>query len=159
MPTDKSISRGLFPRGVPIFFGLCTSPPSYQSIKKKIRSIHIALLEFWVGTKFECRQTKPSPEGYSHAERQFFFGLCTSPPPYQSIKKRISSIPITLLKIWVGTRFVTPKGKNTSPEGYSHTERQFFFYSAHLLIHTNLLKKKVSRYLRRFSNFGWGHDL
>ena len=91
MPTDKTISRGLFPRGAPILF--------------------------W---------------------------LCTSPPPYQSIKKRISSIPITLLKIWVGTRFVTPKGKNTSPEGYSHAERQIFFYSAHPLIHTNLLKKSKS---------------
>merc|ERR1711963_575370 len=29
-----------------------------------------------------------------------------------------------------------------SPEGYSHAERKIFFYSAHLLIHTNLLKKK-----------------
>ena len=91
MPTDKTISRGLFPRGAPIFFGLCTPPPSYQSIKKRIRSI-----------------------------------------------------PITLLKFWVGTRFVTPIGKNMSPEGYSHTERNNFFYSAHLLIHTNLLKKSKS---------------
>ena len=132
-----------------------------------------------MGTKFKCRQTKPSPEGYSHAERQYFLGsahlllhnnlskeevgqyllhffnfgwgqnlnadrqnhlpraiptrsaieflLCTSPPSYQSIKKRSRSIPIMLLKFWVGTRFVTPKGKNMSPEGYSHAERKFFF--------------------------------
>ena len=112
-----------------------------------------------MGTKFKCPQTKPSPDGYSHFEHQFLFVLCTSPPSYQSIKKRSRSIPITLLRIWVGTRFVTPKGKNMSPEGYSHAERQIFFHSAHLLIHANLLKKKVSRYLRRFSNFGWGHDL
>ena len=72
MPTDKTISQGLFPRGVPIFFTLCTSPPLYQSIKTRSRPIPIALLQFWVGTKFECRQTKPSPEGYSHTECHFF---------------------------------------------------------------------------------------
>ena len=44
MPTDKTISRGLFPRGAPIFFGLCTSPPSHQSIKRRSRSIPIAFL-------------------------------------------------------------------------------------------------------------------
>ena len=88
---QKNVSRGLFPRGAPNFFGLCTSHPSYQSIKKRIRSI-----------------------------------------------------PITLLKFWVGTRFVTPIDKNMSPEGYSHAERKIFFYSAHLLIHTNLLKKSKS---------------
>ena len=105
MSTDKTISRGLFPRGAPIFFGLCTPPPSYQSIKKRIRSIPITLLKFWVGTKFECRQTKPSPEGYSHAERQYFLG------------------------------------------------------SAHLLLHTNLLKEEVGQYLLHFFNFGWGQNL
>ena len=41
---------------------------------------------------------------------------------------------------------------------FLHTFFKFFFRSAHLLIHTNLLKKKVGQYLRRFSNFGWGHD-
>ena len=85
---DKTISRGLFPSGAAIFYTLCTSPPSYQSIKKRIRSI-----------------------------------------------------PIMLLKFWVGTRFVTRIGKNMSPEGYSHAERKILFHSAHLLIHTNLLKK------------------
>ena len=107
MRTDKTISRGLFPRGVvPIFFTLCTSPPSYQSIKKRSRSI-----------------------------------------------------PITLLKFWVGTRFVTPIGKNMSPEGYSHAERQYFLGSAHLLLHTNLLKEEVGQYLLHFFNFGWGQNL
>ena len=37
-----------------------------------------------------------------------------------------------------------PIGKNMSPEGYFHAERKFFFYSAHPLIHTNLLKKSKS---------------
>ena len=108
MPTDKTISRGLFPRGAPIFFGLCTSPPLYQSIKKRIRSIPITLLKFWVGTRFVTPIGKNmSPEGYSHAERKIFVSLCTSSHSYQSIKKKSKSIPTTVLKFWVGTRFVT----------------------------------------------------
>ena len=54
--------------------------------------------------------------------------------------------------------FVKKTQKNVS-RGLFSREAQIFFYSAHLLIHTNLLKKKVSQYLQRFSNFGWGHDL
>ena len=49
-----------------------------------------------------------------------------------------------LLKFWLGTRFVTPKSKNMSPKGYSHAEHKFLFPSAHLLIHSNLLKKSKS---------------
>ena len=141
MPTDKTISRGLFPCGTPIYFELCTSPPSHQSIKKRSMSIHITLLKFQVGTKFQCPQTKPSPDGYSHLEHQFLFVLCTSPPSYQSIKTRGSSIPIALLQFWVGTKFECRQTK-PYPEAYSHAECQFYSRSAHLLLHTNLLKKK-----------------
>ena len=89
MQTDKTISRWLFPCGTPIYFELCKSPPSQQSIKKRSMSIHITLLKFQVGTKFQCPQTKPSPDGYSHLEHQFLFVLCTSPPSYQSIKQEV----------------------------------------------------------------------
>ena len=41
----------------------------------------------------------------------------------------------------MGTRIVTPKDKNMSPEEYSHAERNIFFNSVHLLIHTKTIKK------------------
>ena len=158
MPTDKTISRGLFPCGTPIYFELCTSPPSHQSIKKRSMSIHITLLKFQVGTKFQCPQTKPSPDGYSHLEHQFLFVLCTSPPLYQSIKTKSRSIPFALPRFLVGTKFECRQTK-PSPEGYSHKERQFFLRYAHLLFHTNLSNQEVGQYLLRLFNFGWGQNL
>jgi len=117
MSTDKTISRGLFPRGAPIFFGLCTPPPSYQSIKKRIRSIPITLLKFWVGTRFVTRIGKNmSPEGYSHAERKIFFYSAHLLIHTNLLKKKSKSIPTTVLKFWVGTRFVTPTSTTTNED-------------------------------------------
>ena len=107
MTTDKTISRGLFPRGAPVFFGLCTSPPSYQSIKKRIRSIPITLLKFWVGTRFVTPIGKNmSSEGYSHAKRKIFL-YSAHPLIHTNLLKKSKLIPTTVLKFWVGTRFVT----------------------------------------------------
>ena len=42
---------------------------------------------------------------------------------------------------------------------FFHTFFNFFFVTARLLNYTNQLKKKVSLYLLRFSNFAWVQDL
>ena len=52
--------------------------------------------------------------------------------------------------------YFTPFFSDFTP--FLHTFFKIFFRSAHLLIHINLLEKKVSQYLQWFSNFGWGHD-
>jgi hypothetical protein len=42
---------------------------------------------------------------------QLFFCHCTTPQLYQPIKKKSKSIPITVLKFCLGTRFVTSYGR------------------------------------------------
>ena len=45
---------------------------------------------------------------------QNFVSLCTPPHSYQSIKKKSRSIPTTVLKFWVGTRFCDTDERTTN---------------------------------------------
>ena len=101
----RSVQKFFFLRFF-LFFLLFFAPNSYVNLKKKFRSmsIFVGKLLFFLLKK----RRKTSPEGYSHKERKIFFSLCTPSHSYQSIKKKSKSIPTTVLKFWVGTRFVTP---------------------------------------------------
>ena len=55
-----------------------------------------------------------SPEGYSHAERKIFF-YSAHLLIHTNLLKKSKSIPTTVLKFWVGTRFVTPLTPTTPP--------------------------------------------
>ena len=59
---------------------------------------------------------------FQHLFRNFF-SLCTTPHSYQSIKKKIRSIPTTVLKFWVGTRFCDTDKRRTNDER-TNDERQ-----------------------------------
>ena len=57
-------------------------------------------------------------------------------------------------------------GQNLYADRQNHLPRaiptrsvNFFTGPAHLLLHTNLLKKELGQYLLLFLNFGWGQDL
>ena len=158
MPTDKTISRGLFPQGALIIFcamHISSFIPIYQN-KKYVNTYCASLI--LGGDKILMPTDKSISRGLFSREAPFFFVLCTSPPLYQSIKTKSRSIPFALPRFLVGTKFECRQTK-ASPEGYYYAKRQFFSRSAHLLLHTNLLKKEVGQYLLRFLNFGWGQNL
>ena len=125
MPTDKTISRGLIPRGAPLIF--CTAHLLLHTnlLKKEVGQYLLHFLNFGWVQNFNADRQNHLPRAIP-TRSAIEFLHCTSPPSYQSIKKRSRSIPITLLKFWVGTRFVMLKDKNMSPEGFSQAERNFF---------------------------------
>ena len=51
---------------------------------------------------------------FLHTFFQFFISLCTPPHSYQSIKKKSRSIPTTVLKFWVETRFCDTDERRTA---------------------------------------------
>ena len=52
-----------------------------------------------------------------------FFCHCTTPQLYQPIKKKSKSIPITVLKFCLGTRFVTSYGRT---DARTHAQTNFW---------------------------------
>merc|ERR1712074_403157 len=61
---EKNAKKRL-PRAIPTrsakFFFLCTPSHSYQSIKKKSKSIPAPVLKFWVRTRFVTPTPTPTP--------------------------------------------------------------------------------------------------
>ena len=68
---------------------------------------------------------------------QLFFCHCTTPQLYQPIKKKSKSIPITVLKFCLGTRFVTSYGR-TDARTHGRTDGR----TDELLDHNTLSRPK-----------------
>ena len=130
-PKYKTISQGLFPRRALIFPRTAHLHLDTNLLNKEVCQYLLCFLNFGWVQNFNADRQNHLPRAIP-TRSAIDFLHCTSPPSYQSIKKRIRSIPITLLKFWVGTRFVTRIGKNMSPEGYSHAERKIFFWALHI---------------------------
>ena len=74
MPTDNYVIQGLFPYRLKC--SPCTSPPSYQIIKRRTSSIHTMVLKIWVGQNLWSQQTTMS-RGLFPCGAPMFFSLGT----------------------------------------------------------------------------------
>ena len=111
-----------------------------------------------MGTKFECRQTKPSPEGYSQAERQYFLGSAQLLLHTNLSKEEVGQYLLHFFNFGWGQNLNADR-QNHLPRAIPTRSANFFLGSAHLLLHTNLLKQEVCQYKLHFFDFRWGQNL
>ena len=91
-------------------------------------------------------------------ERQFISSSAHLPLHTNLLKKEVCQYILRFLNFRWGQNFNAHR-QNHLPMAIPTWSTNFCLCSAHLLLHTNLLKEEVGQYLLRFLNLEWGQNL